>query len=118
MTLKQAINFKRIDMSSEEQNPKHSTGKGAQAAHHNTGENDSYVENPKEAKPNETEDSDYLEKKWKQISKDFEKTYNLDISKSDYKDESFSETLKNLESKTGKSRTTLEDEIRNWKSKD
>ncbi|MCZ4318361.1 hypothetical protein O4H26_05100 [Aequorivita viscosa] len=103
-------------MSDKEVNPKHSTGKGAQAEQHNTKKEESYVENPKETKKNESENGDYLENKWKQISKDFEKTYNLEVSESDYQSESFSDTLKKLETKTGKSRAMLEDEIGNWEN--
>ncbi len=104
-------------MSDTKDSPKHSTGKGAQAEHHNTSDEKSYVENPKEEKEDKAEEGDYLENKWKQISDDFKKTYKMDVSDSEYKGESFSDTLKNLETKTGKSRAKLEEEIRNWRHK-
>jgi hypothetical protein len=104
-------------MSDKNVNPKHSTGKGAQAEQYNAENEDSYVENPKEENQDDSKDDDYLKNKWKQISKDFEKTYNLEISESDYQGESFSKTLKNLETKTGKPREKIVHEIRNWESK-
>ena len=64
---------------------------------------------------NQNDDNDYLEQKWKKIASDFNKNYNLDISASEFKDNSFSETLKKLEAKTGKSSAQLQKEIRNWK---
>ncbi|MEM0518893.1 MULTISPECIES: hypothetical protein [Aequorivita] len=103
-------------MSDKNVNPKHSTGKGAQAEQHNTSSEDSYVENPKEEKNDDGNGDDYLKNKWKKISKDFEKTYNLEVSETDYKGENFSDTLKNLENKTGKSREKILDEIRNWQN--
>ncbi len=104
-------------MEKEKETPKHSVGKGAQNEKYNTVEGQSYVENPKEKEFRDTsEDDDYLERKWKKISSDFRKKYNMDTSESEYNDSSFSEVLKNLENKTGKSRTTLEKEIEEWKN--
>lgn len=104
-------------MSTEKGNPKHSVGQGAQKEHHNEANEDSYVNNPKENKAEDDDnDGDYLEQKWKKIAKDFKKNYNMEVSGSDVKDESFSDTLKQLETKTGKSRADLEKEIKNWKN--
>lgn len=96
--------------------PKHSVGKGAQREHHNDPAESSYEPKPKakNAEPEGAND-DYLAKKWRQIASDFNKLYKLDISPSEFKDNSFSETLKKLESKTGKPRAALKKEIENWK---
>ena len=98
-------------------NPKHSVGKGAQSEHHNEPDEKSYAKNDNESEntENQNDDNDYLEQKWKKIASDFNKNYNLDISASEFKDNSFSETLKKLEAKTGKSSAQLHKEIRNWK---
>lgn len=91
---------------SDKNSPKHSVGKGAQREHHN------------EDAANERHDDQkdgYLEKKWKKIANDFNKTYGLHVSTEELKDNSFSKNLKKLEEKTGKSKTDLENEIREWK---
>lgn len=103
-------------MGDKKETPKHSVGEGAQKEHHNTDAESSYVEDPKESKKDSSDnDDDYLEQKWKKISSDFREKYNLDVKDSEYKSNSFSEVLKNLENRTGKSRDSLEDEIKNWK---
>lgn len=98
-------------------NPKLSVGKGAQSEHHNEPDEKSYVKDNTESDntENEKDGNDYLEQKWKKIASDFNKNYNLNTNVSEFKDESFSETLKKLENKTGKSRVQLEKEIKNWK---
>jgi hypothetical protein len=102
-------------MSEKSGNPKHSVGKGAQSEHHNDTGEKSYVADPKKMRDKNREDEGkYLEQKWKKIAKDFQKSYNLDVNASEYKDESFSDTLKRLESTTGKSAAEWEKEIKNW----
>ena len=68
-----------------EENPKHSVGKGAQSEHHNDPGEKSYVKNNSKSESAESEnnDNDYLEQKWKKIASDFNKNYNLDISTSE-----------------------------------
>lgn len=103
-------------MSEKSGNPKHSVGKGAQRAQHNESDEKSYVSNPKKEDGNDESHGDnYLEQKWKKIASDFQKNYNIPVSSEEIKDESFGDTLKRLEDKTGKSRTELEKEIKNWK---
>ncbi len=52
----------------------------------------------------------------KKISSDFRQKYNMETSDSEFNDNSFSEVLKKLENKTGKTRTTLEKEIEDWEN--
>lgn len=102
-------------MSDRKVNPKHSVGKGAQSEHHNKLDEDSYVDDTKEeSEENESTDGDYLEQKWRKIATDFQRNYNMDVKTSEYKDETFSETLKRLENKTGKSEAELRKEIDKW----
>ncbi|MDN3723740.1 hypothetical protein QRD02_05055 [Aequorivita sp. SDUM287046] len=101
---------------SKEVNPKHSVGRGPQRAQHNEPNEKSYTNaGAKEEVENTANDDDYLEKKWKKIASNFNKKYNLDVSSSEMKENSFSDTLKNLEERTGKSGTDLKKEIENWK---
>ena len=77
---------------SNNQNPKHSVGKGAQSEHHNEPDEKSDAKNDIESEntENQNDDNDYLEQKWKKIASDFNKNYNLDISASEFKDNSLS----------------------------
>ncbi|QQX76530.1 MULTISPECIES: hypothetical protein [Aequorivita] len=103
-------------MSEQSGNPKHSVGKGAQSEHHNHSDEESYVKNPENSNEEDSgSGGDYLEKKWRKIATDFQKKYKININTSEYKDESFSDTLKGLETTTGNSKAELEKEIKNWK---
>ena len=102
-------------MSDKKVNPKHSVGKGAQSEQHNEKNEKSYVKDPdNDSVADEKKEGDYLEQKWSKIATDFQKNYNMDINTSEYKDETFSETLKRLENKTGKSEAELRKEIDKW----
>ena len=101
---------------SRKNSPKHSVGKGAQSEHHNEPDEKSYVKHPDDDnEEEEKDDEDYLKQKWEQVASDFNKHYGLSVDASEIKDESFSDTLKRLENKTGKSRADLKDEIQHWK---
>ncbi len=103
-------------MKNKKETPKHSVGKGAQKEQLNSEDEPSYVEDPKNEESDGNEnDGDYLEQKWKKIASDFRQKYKIDVTESEYKDDSFSEVLKKLESKTGKNNTALKQEIKDWK---
>ena len=104
-------------MENKKNTPKHSVGNDAQKEKFNADNEPSYVEDSKKEKTTDSDkEGNYLEKKWKKISTDFQKNYNVEVSESDYKSDSFSETLKKLEDKTGKTRSKLEQEIKDWEN--
>ncbi|MEH6765102.1 MAG: hypothetical protein V7655_11435 [Aequorivita antarctica] len=103
-------------MENKKDTAKHSVGKGAQKEKYNSGNEASYVKDSKENIDNPKNQENYLEMKWKKISSDFRKKYNMEVSESEYKGNSFSEILKKLEKKTGKSMATLEQEIKDWQN--
>lgn len=104
-------------MSQKEQNAKHSVDKGAQREKYNANGEASYVENPEQSKStSKSDEGKYLEGKWKKISSEFRAKYKIPLKDSEFKNKSFSVIAEKLEKQTGKTRTEIEEEIKNWQN--